>query len=428
MKTRLLETGKTLLIVLLVISLVFLTAAAMPAETIRTTPWLSAILQPFATVLGLPEAELVYVEQIQPISDAAQPLIISLRNSSGRYTAQWDFDDLDGTYEKLGGFLGEALETAGTFAKANLIQVRRALSQSSVSFDYDFDLPAELLASWLDAGAPEQELTASQFILAAEGETVSLYLVSGESYRANTQIDPKSFLTALEQFKADGSQFAFETDSQLAPLSLRPVEVPYIEGAYATSPCDKRYVEVLATALGFNAYDENRYTNSAGVTYFSEPNCNLQVGADGRILLNSTAQERFRASASTLQAKVEYARTLVDLTVGSSLGDARIYLSGVTNEEEVTVCTFDYVLSGVPVSSGAEPAVSVTFSGQSVTQLRLLATTFTLNGTRLSVLPPVQAEAVLPKGSRLALEYDFTDSGDLTAGWKLSAADGETGR
>lgn len=419
MKKRVLEMGKTGLIVLLVTCLLLLTVAAMPVETIRSSPWLSSVLQPFAAVLGLPEAELVYVEQAQPIADAAQPLTISVCNAGGRYTAQWDFAALDTAYETLGGLLGEALDTAQSFAPSNLVQLKRALSQNSVCFDYDFSLPMELLSSWLDAGEPEESGQAFMYVLAEEGGTVRLYLVGEDCYRADTQVDPENFRALLEQFKSDGSQFAFETDSKLEPMFLRPQTAPKIESVYVSSPCDSRYVESLATALGFNAYDENRYTNSAGVTYYSEPNCSLQIGADGRILLKSSAPERFRAASMTLQAQVELARSLVELAVKEVMGSARIYLSGISREEGQTVCSFDYVLAGIPVSCGGEPAVRVTFSEQSVVQMNVFVANFALTGGRLSVLPPVQAEAILPEGSRLALEYDCSNPGELTAGWKL---------
>ena len=58
MKRRLWELGKDVLILLLLCSLLLLSAAALPSDTIRENHLLSRLLQPFAPILGLPQAEL----------------------------------------------------------------------------------------------------------------------------------------------------------------------------------------------------------------------------------------------------------------------------------------------------------------------------------------------------------------------------------
>ena len=154
-KRRLWELGKDVLILLLLCSLLLLSAAALPSDTIRENHLLSRLLQPFAPILGLPQAELTYVETALPIMDAAQPVMISVQNSAGRGTAIWDFDALDTAFETFGGLLGQALDTAGAFEPATDAQVQAALSGRSVCFRYSCTLPASLLAAWLGA-QPEQ--------------------------------------------------------------------------------------------------------------------------------------------------------------------------------------------------------------------------------------------------------------------------------
>ena len=76
------------------------------------------------------------------------------------------------------------------------------------------------------------------------------------------------------------------------------------------NPCDNRYIESLATALGFNPYGDTSYTDSDGTAYFSEAGCALQISAAGEILLTSTAQDRFRAGGDGVAELVEEARRL----------------------------------------------------------------------------------------------------------------------
>ncbi len=418
MKKHLWELGKSLLILVLCCTLLLLTLAAMPAETIRTTPWLSAAVQPFAPLLGLPRAELAYVEEEQPVSDAAQPLMISVQNSGGRYTTQWDFGALDAAYETLGGMLGEALDTAGEFAAVPADSLQQALSGIGVCFDYQFALSAQLLASWLEAVPREHAPDGSMYVLAVEEDVVALYLAGETCWRSVTRVQPDALLPLLETFHPNGARFAFEDGSHLAPLAVIRSGKPTIRTGTVLSPCDNRYMENLATELGFNPYDETSYTDSSGVSYFSEANCSLQIGTDGRVLLTSTSNERFQAPDSSMEILVEEARAMVELAVGETLGDGRIYLSGVTVSDEKTVCTFDYVLGGVPVSCGEESAAVVTFRGRALTEFAVQAYRFSLGTEVLKVLPPTQAMAILPEGSDLALEYHCAGAGSLAAGWK----------
>lgn len=418
MKTKLWEMGKSLLILILIFSLLFLTAAAMPAEMIRSTPWLSTLLQPIAPLLGLSQAELTYVQEAGALTDAAQPLMISVRNSSGRSTAQWDFTALDAAYETLGGMLGEALDTAGAFTATSPRHVQAALSGESACFDFRFRLPAQLLASWLDAGCQDDTPAGTVYVLAIEDGQVNLYLSGSGSYRATTQVSASALEELLEQFKPDGSQFGFETGTQLAALTVIPAQAPAVAAGTGTSPCDNRYMEALATALGFNPYDDTRYTDSSGVTYFSETNCSLQISSDGAILLTSSSADRFQAAGTSLEILVEEARQLLMVAEGDVLGNARLYLSGVTQSDSTTVCTFDYILGGVPVSYSKDSAAVVTFDGSAVTELRLQATKFSLTSETLKIMPPAQAIAILPSGGKLELEYHCTYSGSLSAGWR----------
>lgn len=415
MKQSWLEMGKNLLIAILIFTLVLLFAASIPTDVVRSTPWLSTVLQPFGPMLGLPAAELAYVGEAQSVQTAAQPLTISIRNSSGRYTAQWDFAALDTAYETLGGLLGQALDTAEPFSEVRQFQLTEALKQPSVSFDYGFDLPTALVASWLDAGSDGDLSPSSLFVLALEQEQVWLYLSGSQCRKALTQVDAAEFSALLEQFQADDSRFAFEANSHLAALSILPAAVPRLVGANTESLTSTRYVDALANDLGFNPYDAGRYTDSSGVTHFSESGGSLRIAADGTIDF-SASTARITASGSSLETLVETARSLLNLAVDTSGSSARLYLSGLTQTEDTTICTFDYVLRGVPVRWPDGPAATVVFSGQTVTELTLRAVTFTFTDQAQHLLPPVQTAAILPRNSRLALQYHVSGT-DVTAGW-----------
>lgn len=416
MKRRLWELGKDILILLLVCSLLLLAAAALPAETIRQNHLLSRLLQPFAPVLGLPQAELAYVETAAPVMDAAQPVMISVQNSAGRGTAIWDFDALDAAFETFGGLLGQALDTAEDVAPVDDARVQTALSGRSVCFRYSCTLPAALLASWLDAGTELEAPDCHSCVLSLEDGGVALYLLGDGAFRASTALQPEQLEPLLEQFRPDGSLFAYEAGLNLEPLTLIPGGTLTVPAGTASSPVRSRYVDDLATSLDFNPYGETRYTDSQGVVHFSEANCALEISPDGSILLTSSAENRFTAPGAEANVLTETARQLVELTLDG--GVSRLYLSGFSSRDGETVCTFDYYVSGIPVAMPGGYGARVTFSGRSVTRMEVCAAVFRLAEGELYPLPAAQAVAVLPRNGALTLQYRITADQTLDAGWK----------
>ena len=417
MKKRVQELIKDVVIVMLAVSLIVLAVLSLPAQSIRKSPFLSSLLQPLASLLGLEQAELAYLEVKEPVMDAALPLAISVNTETGRSTAIWDFDALDSAFETLGGALGQALDTAQAPEISSRSDLRTALQGESVYFSYDLRLPAAVLASWLDA-APEVELPqVDACALVIEGEEVALYLVGATVQKAATGLSAETLSPLLAQFRPDGSAFAFEVGATVDAFSLLPTGAPALPDAQVESPCDSRFQEALATALGFNPYGDTTYTDAAGVTSFTEAGCALEAAPDGQIRLTVTADDRFQAADETEEALVEEARRLATLTAGESAGAARLYLTAITEGDAgETICTFDYYLSGVKVTLSAGHAAEVTFVGQSVRAMAAQALTFTTTGATLPVMPVTQAAAILAPGEKLELSYQL--QGDtLQAGW-----------
>ena len=204
------EIGKDLLIVILVAALLTLTLLALPERTLTSSPVLSAALKPFAGLFGLDQAELTYTEKALPGLDAAQPLAVSVRNSAGRYTAQYDFETLDSVYEALGSMLGQALESA-QLEQTTLQKLYSAIAGTSVTFVYPAELPSGVLAEWLGAQAPEAGEAAMLYVLSLqESGAVRLYLCGESCWVGDTALSGDALTQALDSYRPDGSFFALE--------------------------------------------------------------------------------------------------------------------------------------------------------------------------------------------------------------------------
>lgn len=420
MKRHLIEAAKNILIILLLCSMLLLMVASLPAAQIRQIPWLSRMLQPFAPLLGLPEAELTYVETVLPVMDAASPVAISVRNEAGRYTAMWDFEALDNAFEDLGGILGQALDTAQAPVPVEESRLDQVLSGVSAWFAYEGGLPAGVLAAWLDASLEEEADTEIYaFVLAVEDGDAALYLVGDQTVRMTTEVDTQTLEFMLSEYYPDGSSFGFETHEALPHLHLVPGDGQSVSGVYRSKAVTDRKLEQLATDLGFNPYGDTNYTDTAGDTYFTEVGGTLQVKRSGLLTLTSTVSTRFSAADTQPDTLAEEARRLVELAAGDTLGDARLYLTRLEQQGEETVLTFHHVVEGIPVESAEGPGARVTFSGTVVTKLELQLVTYSLRDQTQHVLPPVQAMAILPEGSGLRLIYSDTGDSSVAAGWSV---------
>lgn len=424
MKHRLIELGKDVLILLLTLSILVLTLMAIPARTLAEIPWLSSALGPFAGVFGLSRAELTYTEKALPGLDAAQPLAVSVRSSVGRYSAQYDFSALDGLYEAFGGVLGRALETAGELEQTTLQKFYAALTGTGVSFRYPAELPSDVLASWLGAQPQTDGFAASVYVLSVqEGGNARLYLYGSECRVCDTAVSGEELLESLDDYRPDGSLFAMEdvtgVYSGIEPTALIPGASPTVYAASAADPCETRFITSLASSLGFNPYGDASYTDAAGNAFFSETDASLRISGGGQLLLTAADTARFSASSDSAESRIEAARALLEQITGSLTTDARLYLSGYAETEDGAVCTFDYVLGGIPVLlSGREHAATAVFSGRSISELSLLLRTYTLDTQTLSLIPAAQAAAILPEGSALQIRYNDTGADTLSAGWK----------
>lgn len=419
MRKKVVELCKSLLIALLALSILALTVLALPTRTLTQTPWLAAILSPFAQVLGMERASAPLAQADETSAPAAQPVQLSIMTGGGRATLAHDFTALDEGYEALGGLLAQALDTADAPQQATRARLFDALGGESVAFIYPGALPADAVASWLGAdGAALAGCDAWLFALSARGETAQLYLLGETALVAETQLASETITHAAGAYHPDGSQFLFENAAEpyahLDGAALIPA-APTLRAAELTNPCDSRFITALASRLGFNPYGDATYTDDAGNTFFSETNYTLQISADGRLRLRSQDRARLPASGGAA-GQIQAARELLGQLLSGVQSDARLYLTGYTPTDTGAVCTFDYVLSGARVLQTSGAGASVTISSGRITAVDAVLAGYTLTDETLTLLPAAQAAVLLADDTRMELCYAVS-AGQLSAGW-----------
>lgn len=401
MKHRVLEIAKDVAIVLLLANILFLTISLLPGGIVGRLPSLPARSAASDSVIP-----------------AARPVLISGRAGGGRITAQRDFAALDGAWERWGGLLGQALQSAGLPGPETRRTFLDAMERPGVCFFFSGQIPMQALSRWLGGDREDLDDSADGYLLAVEDGAVALWTEGDRVNRYETDLSPDMLLSALEDQTPDGSRFFFEAFSggRLDPLTVWTEETVSLPLAAWENPCDGAYATALASELAFNPYGAGAYTDPTGSRVFTEAGRTLSVGADGQVALRCGGEEfpAGIAAGSGAAARVETARALLDTVCGDVLGDARLYLTGYETEGETAVCRFGYVLGGVPVyPDGA----SVTFEENRVTELTAAVRTLRQTEKRQTLLPMNRAMAITTAGSRLTAGYYLSPDGSAAPLW-----------
>ena len=413
-----------MLIALLVVAILALTILALPSRIVRQTPWLAAALKPFAPLFGMQEADLTYQQTAVSVPDAAQPLAITVKNAAGRCSYQYDFTALDAAYESLGSALGQALDTAAAPEESTLAKLYAAMTGEGVLFEYPAEIPADVLASWLDAQMDGEAPQADVYFLSIQDGAVRLYLAGTACYVCDTTLSADTLAQLLDTFRPDGSFFAMEDSGtrydRLDRCSLLPAGSVTVPAVSAADPVTTQLVTSMASKLGFNPYGDASYTDTAGTTYFTETSSTLTIAQDGTVTLHNSSQtdKRFLLPSGGAGEIIEAARSLLSEITSDTLGNARLYLSSYQQAQDTVVCTFDYVVSGVPVAQQSGPAASFTFAGSVLTEASVLLRTYSAASEQLTLMPAAQAAVIVPEGTKLTAVYADRGEDTLSAGWK----------
>lgn len=418
MKAQIRETAKNIIIVLLLLSAILLMLTVIMYSSASDAKVFSNI-RSFFSGSAVPPMQ----EQTRSLTDASQPLLISVNSTAGRASFYGNFEALDAAFETLGGYLAEALDTAQEPQPITAEAFTRAATGTGIYFAYPGKLPLATLAAWLDA-TTSLSLDGREFILRAEQSQSILYLTDGELFYAlATEIDPSTLEAALEGYPSDGTYFAAESSdtalSRIAPRSLLHADMTTLPSASAHNPCDDIFCAATATALGFNPYGDASYRDDEGNTMYSESDCTLRISSDGVLTLrNLSMTARFAAESGSTEDQVEYVRALSAALIGERLGDGRLLFDGIHYADGLSTITFHYYLAGRVVAQREGAAITAVFSGNVLAELNFRVRTYTCSDTdTIEVLPPELAAALLDNGAELMLSYADANDTQLLAGW-----------
>ena len=416
---RLLETGKTLLIVLLSASAVYLTGTIFLQDGLGST-----MFAPPA------EEDLTADADLSVSAAVARPIRMAVVNSSGRYGVQYDNAGVDELFESLRDFLSEGLDSASSPVPVPRARWESALSCRGVYYDFPGVLPLSLAADWLAGGESSSILTTEvSCLLLAErssGSGMELYYVDaadGSYYACSTQL---SFPEALESYIPNNALFAFQNTEDYALLDPDTMLLP-------DPPSPALYTAAVGVDL------ENADARSAllkSLNFFPQANAiypsadgwrvrdgsdTLLLAADGTVHFEAGNEDpRYPIPSGLSRAQlVELTSDLVRSSLSPYCGSARPYLSSITSANGSMILTYGCTLSGAEVQFGPDNWYArFTVQSGRITEYTLHLRRYAATEEIRSVLPEYQAiaamEALGAEYRRLLLHY-YDNAGTTAA-------------
>ena len=421
MRPRTKEVCKSILIVRLLRSVVMLSLTAIQYSG---ADGLSGMMQTLSGKLSTPPKK----AEDPTYTDAALPVVISAVGPAGRISYLGSQEALDNAFAALGGQLAAALDTAGAAEELTRMAFLSRATQAELYFYYPGAVPLDVLAQWLDATGSECTGSGRLFCLRRSGDAVELLVEADGTYRAmKTEVDSTTFGQVLETLGTDGSFLAAEgggSYGHLDPMTVIQPSYTAIPAVQASNPVDELFLRTTAptaaTTLGFNPYGDSVYRDDSSTTY-TDSDASLRIGADGVLKLENTGlSQRFAAAGDSDAQRIELVRSLVDTLAAGRLGYSCIWFSGLETDGQTSTVEFSCYVEGLEVLRADGPAVEARFQGDILTELTLRLRTYTVTGDSTALLPPRQAAAIAPAGTRLRPGYADMGENTLQADWLRS--------
>lgn len=406
MKNKIIELIKTLLLIALTCSAIYLTILANRYYDLKL---------PFIGTLK-PE-ETVAVTGDNTVSEAARPVKMAVMNAYGRYAAVYSSDNVDQLYDRLGRYLGEALGTMGEAEALEPETVMEKLAGQGIFYEFPGQIHLSALSAWLGAGLPasSQDPAAGMYVISLEEEGQTLcYRAEDGWYCCDIQLRD-DVVTDMDVYRPNGISFAFElaqTESSFKSIeSFCLVDTQPLPPQITARSMTAELRESVASYLGFNPYSDSSYIEDNGDEVFTANNSMLRLETGGLLTYNAPSGGAKELSPAD---RIELAReTLMELV---SPGDAQLYFSGESYNDGAYTLSFDYYVSGVRVITTTDSCAQVVMEGGEITRIAVWLRNYTETENGSLLLPAVQA-AAMAEGR---LEAVYTDNGTDTpaAGWQ----------
>lgn len=432
------ETLKSVLIVLLSLSAIYLTLLTLDYSKVSWAP-LQGVLALFHPQADQDSADIIPSGQT---SISPKPVRIAVCDGTDRFASQYDTQQTDQMFDELGILLTEALASASSPQQSSEEAWRQALEAPGVWFDFLGAIPLDALYAWLGDGGTNSALIHSARRMAVsldEDGQVRLFYHNesdGLYYACTTTVVYAGHMDLLVSgYGSNGVSFAFQRGEEdgyeeLDPyvlISAGALQPPVYHVSNPLGETSDDVVTALQQAVSFQPQSNSVYPVANGIR-IREGRETLEISRDGTVVYHAGDGDALRypiagGENASLYTLTETTWRLAADTVGRWCGTARLYLMGVEEQGDGSILvSYGYTLNGAEVAlpDGACAARFLVQEGQ-ITDYTLTFRSYEQTGQTSLVLREQQAAAALaaldPEGRELVLCYSDTGSDTVQAGW-----------
>lgn len=374
----------------------------------------------------------------EELNGAVRPLRMVASLESGakvrRYAVQYDQTAVNELFQQTASLLAEAMSAAGAVEQTDRTGWERALlSAPCVAFDFQGQIPMEVLVGWLAAENSQLSGTVRRLAMAEENGIMAIYYrdeESGSYYRCLSGVEQSGNLNRLlGELSENQSVFAFESEdyNMLDPDTLLQEDLisPQIYAAANPAGNGRTSLEELMDELGFPVSGSNFYS-SGNEQVARSGNNSIRLSDEGMLVyqaedVQGNAADRENRSVASRFMQVELCRQLAATLLENRCGDANFYLKSVRESGYGTEICFDYCLNGIPVQTTAGCAARFLVADGAVTHFEVYLRSYAQLEETSALLPVRQAAAALTalglEGEELQLAYSDIGEDRVAAGW-----------
>ena len=431
------ETAKTIVIILLLISALWLTVLTWVYDpSILSADFYGKAGKLLALIgIDIPGAVTVQTKRVHDIKEAAVPVRCAITLDDGRYGAEYDSTLVAQVVDRTKRLVGEAIGSASEPVEVSAGEWRAALGRTGIYYDYLEDIPLSAIALWQNfEPSPNVRGSVRHLLLSVDDGVVGLYYTAGEDRKymySKTAVNPLDIAEVLAGYSPNGCVFAFERgDIDPKPMDeLFMFDRPPLRVAFAQRLSHEDIdFNTMLKAFGMSL-SSNRYTQSRDNTVIAvDGPRTLSLSEKGDLVYSDTEEGRtdgyvIYVTRATEAEIIENIRLLTEQTAGLRSGDAYLRLSRFEydkDKDEYTV-GFDYYLNGVPVFLSDSPdAATFRIREGVMVYAHVRLRSFALGDETCRPLPLETAVVLAGEGADCGLTYAETGadgSGRLEIKW-----------
>lgn len=421
-KSRLIDTAKNYVIVLLFISSVFLLFKA-----VICTP--GSVNESLSKLFGdSPSESNVNSPDNVSSGNAASPVFILTTTENGpHYAVKYGSQSKEKMISQFSSYLGEALGTAGTLKEVSAKQWQEALKGTGVFFDYLYPQPLSAIASWLgyETKGEIDSKTARRLFLGNNDGKLVLYFISageGKIFSCSTERSFSSLSPKIAECPIGTAKFAFELGnefSKLDPYFIFSHESGTMRAITVSPPQGESFDALsLVGFFGMNRHAVLDYKKTNGSEVYVDGEKILSIDKKSNEIIFSVTGNNgiyINSDSGTLSITdcISSCYQIVKNSIALTSGDGVLGLVSVTGSPSSCSINFGYFVDGIPIIlPNGGYAASFQISEGTIVKATLNCRKYTFSGGTILALPEKQATAIAAsKGGETILTYeDKTDS------------------